>query len=176
MSLLVCINPYHRSRKLICLFLHHILSVEFPCFLVKSRDEPLIHIITLKRNTISAGHEEALELLQDTSVHQWNTMSQDLVLSTTSVVSGKLNLHSNTRIDIGRPIRQYFSCALRTSSKCWKSFLSIGNKLGIIDDVNEGRQVSRVLDWLETTGENICALSHQSPERVTDLAKIDGGY
>lgn len=44
---------------------------------------------------------------------------------------------------------------LRTenSVELLKSYSAIGYKLGIVDDTNDGRRVSRIADWLENTGE-----------------------
>lgn len=142
----------------------------------KCRDEPLIHTITLKRNTIFAGHDEELEQLQRylSTPMKYNEPRSCAIHGIGGV--GKTQLALEYTYRYRSSYQAIFWLRAENAVELLDSFSSIGNKLGIIDDVNEGRRVSRILDWLETTGENIRALSHQSPERVTDHSKIEGGY
>ncbi|KAL8904626.1 MAG: hypothetical protein Q9207_003147 [Kuettlingeria erythrocarpa] len=117
----------------------------------KGRDEPLIHTVTLKRNTIFTGRDEELEQLQ----RYLSTPMKDNEARSCAVHGiggvGKTQLALEYAYRYRLSYQAIFWLRAENTVELLESFSSIGNKLGIVDDVNQGRRVARILDWLETT-------------------------
>ncbi|KAL9026672.1 MAG: hypothetical protein Q9196_004695 [Gyalolechia fulgens] len=117
----------------------------------KTRDEPLIHTVTLKRNTIFTGRDEELEQLQRylSTPMKYNEPRSCAIHGIGGV--GKTQLALEYTYRYRSSYQAIFWLRTENTVELLESFSSIGNKLGVIDDVNQGRRVARILDWLEAT-------------------------
>ncbi|KAL6695296.1 hypothetical protein J3F84DRAFT_408260 [Trichoderma pleuroticola] len=113
--------------------------------------EPFLHTVAWKRNTIFTGREAELQQL-----HQYLSTPGQFDAPRSCAIHGIGGVgKTQLALEYTYRCRQFYQAIfwLRTenSIELLESFSSIGNKVGIIDDVNEGRRVSRILNWLEST-------------------------
>lgn len=115
--------------------------------------EPFLHTVTWKRNTIFTGREAELQQLHEylSTPRQFDAPRSCAIHGIGGV--GKTQLALEYTYRRRQDYQAIFWLRTENSIELLESFSSIGNKVGIIDDINEGRRVSRILDWLESTGE-----------------------
>lgn len=134
-----------------------------------------IHTITLRRNNSFTGRDEELRKLHEMFNESGNSSEPKACIINGIGGVGK------TQLALEYTYRyQYLYGAifwLRTENlvELAKSYSAIGNKLGIVDDKNEGRRLSRIAEWLETTRESIAPL-HFFSELTDSSPRVGVAY